>query len=535
MPILAIFTPSTRPTYLPAGLECAGAVAFLVAYVRLARVRAARRLVPGHLDAKQKTKLFREGQSKRPEVPAASLVKGDKILCPMEEELPVDGTVVNGTGFVDESRLTGPALPAAKKPGQHVFAGTVPSIPDLEITVGAPQDEAIVLRRDRLASDVGRELTSTAGAGTAAAVWLLLLSLGAIGVAVWRAGDLTKIEMWLPVATAVCVATAMAAPSLAIALGRLALVLEAKRAGWVISRAKDLLSLTHVRRWQIDPHLLAAPGDVEAVALADVTGDTLLAIADALLAEETSPEHVSVRAAMDKKKLESLEGAALKRADGVTYGTVNGRRWFLGPEVALEKVEKQTIEAAQKGTLDFLRERKAVVLLVGNEADGLLGAVGIDFEADKDAKTAATALDATLMPGLPDATRQAIAGAADLTADGPPAKSRDATILAEKAEPPSSGMRIRVVSPRPGMPMKEGAPRVFVASLVKVPGVVGELERLAKISRRRAWATTLLPPVVLIALAFAGWLTPWAGVGVGIASVIFAARTPSPKKADAVA
>lgn len=527
MPILAIFTPSLRPVYLPAGLECAGAVAFLVAYVRLARVRASLKLTPRELDTKQKAKLYREGQSKRPEVPVASLVKGDRILCPMEAELPVDGKVVAGTGFVDESPLAGPGLPAAKKPGQYVFAGTIPSIPDMEIETGAAQDHALILEKERHAKKVGDELTASAGAGKVAAVWLLLLSLSAVGIAVWRTGDLTKLDVWLPAATAVCAATAMAAPSLSIALGRLSLVMYLRRSGWFVTRAKDVLALTHVRRWQIDPRLLAAPGAVEVVELADVGGDTLLAVAEAVLREEEdAPERGSLKKAMDDKKLEALEGAAHKKTDGVVYATVNGRRWFVGGEAAIEKAEGHEIEDATQGTLEFLREQKGVVYLIGNDGDGIVGAVGIDFEADHEAKKTAGTLEATLMPGLPDATRKAIAAPAGLDIDGPPAKSRDATILAENTDPPSSGLRVRVVSPRPGMPIKEGAPRIFVSRLSKLPEVVAGLEKISKTSRRRAWLTTLAPPILLIALAFAGWLQPWAGVTVGLITVVYAARIP---------
>jgi len=41
------------------------------------------------------------------------------------ERVPVDGIVVNGTSFVDESTITGESLPAEKITGDQVFAGTI--------------------------------------------------------------------------------------------------------------------------------------------------------------------------------------------------------------------------------------------------------------------------------------------------------------------------------------------------------------------------------------------------------------------------
>ncbi len=534
MPVLALWQPAQRIVYLPAGLEVAGAVAFLVSFVRLQKARAKRRLTPRTLDGDHRVRLVREEQAKAVDVPVASLVKGDRFAAEMEEPLQIDGVIVQGTGFVDESALCGPGLPTAKKVGEYVFAGTVPSIPDLQIAVGAPQDESLILVRDRYAASVGEELLETSGAGRAAALWVLLLGAVAVAIVLWRAGDLAAVASWLPGVAAACVAAAAAAPALAGALGRVSLLLEAKRAGVFVTRTKDVLALAHVRRWQIDPLLLAAPGDVEAAPFADVNSDTLLALATALLAEDVTPERTSLRHVMAKKKLEALAGAALEKADGVYRGTVNGRRWFLGPEAAIEKIDGLAIDEGMRGTLDFLRERKPVVHLLGEKSQGVVGAIGIDVSADTEAKAAAHGLEATLMPGLPDATREAVAQAAGVTRDGPPTKGRDGTLLAENTEPPSKGLRLRVVTPRPGMRVEPAAPRIAVTAIAEVPKLVERLGRIRAASSRRAWVATLVPPLVVAGLAFGGVLYPWCAALAGIVTTIYAGRVPSAKD-DAVA
>jgi Cu+-exporting ATPase len=50
---------------------------------------------------------------------------GDSILVLPGETIPVDGDVIGGSSFVDESMLTGESLPVAKETGLPVFAGTV--------------------------------------------------------------------------------------------------------------------------------------------------------------------------------------------------------------------------------------------------------------------------------------------------------------------------------------------------------------------------------------------------------------------------
>lgn len=58
-------------------------------------------------------------------VPVESTMAGDIILVRPGERIAVDGSVVSGESYVDESMLTGEPLPAFKKNGDAVFAGTV--------------------------------------------------------------------------------------------------------------------------------------------------------------------------------------------------------------------------------------------------------------------------------------------------------------------------------------------------------------------------------------------------------------------------
>ncbi|XP_062210075.1 copper-transporting ATPase PAA2, chloroplastic [Phragmites australis] len=59
------------------------------------------------------------------EVPVDDVRVGDSILVLPGETIPVDGNVIGGSSFVDESMLTGESLPVAKEIGLPVFSGTV--------------------------------------------------------------------------------------------------------------------------------------------------------------------------------------------------------------------------------------------------------------------------------------------------------------------------------------------------------------------------------------------------------------------------
>ncbi len=68
-------------------------------------------------------RVIRNGQEQ--EISAKEVRLGDEILIRSGEKIPVDGTVKSGSSYVDESLMTGEPLPAEKKPGAAVFAGTL--------------------------------------------------------------------------------------------------------------------------------------------------------------------------------------------------------------------------------------------------------------------------------------------------------------------------------------------------------------------------------------------------------------------------
>jgi Cd2+/Zn2+-exporting ATPase/Cu+-exporting ATPase len=66
-------------------------------------------------------------------VSAEELRIGDAILVAPGGRIPVDGTVLSGHSFVDESRITGESMPNEKTADTHVFAGSINQSGALEI------------------------------------------------------------------------------------------------------------------------------------------------------------------------------------------------------------------------------------------------------------------------------------------------------------------------------------------------------------------------------------------------------------------
>lgn len=68
-------------------------------------------------------------------VPLDTVEAGEFVMVSPGEKVPVDGAVVEGHSYVDQSRITGEAMPAEKAAGSAVFAGSINQMGALEIRV----------------------------------------------------------------------------------------------------------------------------------------------------------------------------------------------------------------------------------------------------------------------------------------------------------------------------------------------------------------------------------------------------------------
>ncbi len=125
---LALFA----PTVLPPGtvavyFEAAAVIVTLILLGRWMEARARgrtgaaiRRLIGLQPDTARVT---RNGETT--EIPVAQVGVGDTLQIRPGERIPVDGTITDGTSYVDESMISGEPLPASKSDGDALIAGTI--------------------------------------------------------------------------------------------------------------------------------------------------------------------------------------------------------------------------------------------------------------------------------------------------------------------------------------------------------------------------------------------------------------------------
>lgn len=94
-------------------------------------------------------------------VPVGDLQVGDVFVLRPGGHVPVDGTVIEGRGYVDESSLTGESLPVSKESGSKLFAGTLNQSGGLEVRVDARAEDSTLARMVKLVEEAQAEKSKT--------------------------------------------------------------------------------------------------------------------------------------------------------------------------------------------------------------------------------------------------------------------------------------------------------------------------------------------------------------------------------------
>jgi Cu+-exporting ATPase len=107
--------------------DTAAVILALIALGKWMEVRArgqARRAIGSLMDLRPQVAVVHQG-GRDVEIPVSELMAGDTVVVRPGSRVPADGPILEGTGVLDESIVTGESLPADRAPGDTVIAGTI--------------------------------------------------------------------------------------------------------------------------------------------------------------------------------------------------------------------------------------------------------------------------------------------------------------------------------------------------------------------------------------------------------------------------
>lgn len=243
------------------------------------------------------------------DIPLDQVQRGDLLRVRPGEHLPVDGMLTLGGAEVDESMLTGEALPVAKQPGDKVSAGTLN-------TTGS-----IVLRAERVGADttlahivklVEQAMESEAPIARQAdrvSAWFVPAVLAVAAVTFFAWGLLAPQQGWLYGllnAVAVLIIACPCALGLATPVSLVTGIGRGAQAGVLVKDAAALQALERATTLLIDKTGTLTEGKPRLVALAPAPGFSEMDLLLHAAAAESPSEHPLGRAIVAAARDRSL-------------------------------------------------------------------------------------------------------------------------------------------------------------------------------------------------------------------------------------
>ena len=266
------------------------------------------------------------------EVAIDVIAVGDSLRVRPGEKVPVDGHVLEGSGSIDESAVTGEPMPVEKEPGDRIIGGTVNQSGSFVMTAEKVGADTMLARIVRLVSEAQRSRAPIQRLADAVAGWFVpaVLLAAAISAAAWAFwGPAPALEHALVAAVSVMIIACPCALGLATPMSIMVAVGRGAAAGVLIRNAEALERLEKVDTLVIDKTGTLTVGRPE---ITEVTGGLeTLRLAASL---ERGSEHPIARAITSFTLERNLAPAPVddfrSHAGQGVSGTVEGKRLLLG-------------------------------------------------------------------------------------------------------------------------------------------------------------------------------------------------------------
>jgi Cu2+-exporting ATPase len=306
------------------------------------------------------------------DVPVTELAEGDRILVRPGEQIPADGTVVDGASNANEAFLTGESRPVLKETGSEVVAGSVNGEGALTVVVRRTGDRTTLSQIMRLVQEAQASRSRFQALADRAAYYLTLIAIvgGALTFFAWLSlSDGGDLNFALTRAVTVLVIACPHALGLAIPLVVVSATAVSARNGILVRNREAFERARALRIVAFDKTGTLTEGrfGVREVYSDGLPKEHALRLAAGL---ETRSEHPLARAIVDAAQNSGLTPDAVEEfrvlAGRGVEGRLGGRTYRIGrPEWAVEL--DLSLSPALKAGLEEAESRGESVVVLMDE------------------------------------------------------------------------------------------------------------------------------------------------------------------------
>ena len=321
------------------------------------------------------TILTPEGQLK--EIPVEQVQQGQRLVVKPGSRIAVDGTVYEGSSYVDESMLTGEPLPTEKIPGAKVYAGTINQKGSFSFIADKVGSETVLAHIIRMVQDAqGSKAPVQQLVDRIAAIFVpTILSIAVLSFLVWIWLDSSNgFTHGLLAAVTVTIIACPCALGLATPTAIMVGIGKGAENGILIKDAESLETARKVNAIVLDKTGTLTEGHPTVTDISDPLLQSPLG--DVLFTLESASEHPlaqaivqhQIRQLLPMEEFESLTGLGVR-------GKINGTYYYAGNRRLLETHHLTVSPSLTEEAARLSQEAKTVIWLADSQQ--ALGLVAI--------------------------------------------------------------------------------------------------------------------------------------------------------------
>ena len=335
------------------------------------------------------------------EVPLAAITVGDRLRVRPGDKVPLDGEVIEGTSNVDESLVTGEAVPVTKSVGDQVVGGTLNGQGSFVMRADRVGQDTVLAQIVRMVAGAQRSRAPIQRLADQVAGWFVpaVVAIALVAFAAWAIwGPEPRLAFALVAAVTVLIIACPCALGLATPMSIMVGVGRGAQAGVLIKNAEALERMERIDTLVVDKTGTLTQGRPDVVAVVPAEGvdeNDVLRLAAGLERPSQHPLAEAVVRAAEQRGIAvpAVEGFDAPTGRGVT-GAVEGRQVAVGNARLMD--EAQVDVSVLSAEAERLRGDGATVFFVA--VDGR--AFGIVAVADPVKETTAAALAGLAKEGV---------------------------------------------------------------------------------------------------------------------------------------
>jgi P-type Cu+ transporter len=303
------------------------------------------------------------------DAPLDAVAVGDRLRVRPGEKVPVDGSLIEGKSSVDESMVTGEAMPVGKEPGAAVIGGTLNGSGSFIMRAEKVGRDTVLAHIVAMVASAQRSRAPIQRLADRVSAWFVPMVIAAalIAFVAWAVlGPEPRFAYALVAAVTVLIIACPCALGLATPMSIMVAVGRAASAGILVKNAEALERLEKADTLVVDKTGTLTLGKPEVTALIPVqpvAENVLLRYAASVERASEHPLAAALLAAAANRRIELLPVNGFDALSGKgVRGTVDGRHIALGNASFLGELGVATDTSQSEA--DKLRDDGATVIFV---------------------------------------------------------------------------------------------------------------------------------------------------------------------------